>query len=402
MTDLEPLVAGGVDTHKDVHVAAVVDALGGVLATKSFPASASGYSALLIWMTSFGRIERVGVEGTGAYGAGLARHLELNDIAVREVNRPNRQARRSRGKNDEIDAIAAARVAMSNEELAFPKKRSAQVECMRLLLVPYRSFGETRTRMLNQLDALVVTAPEELREMLRNLSKNALVARCNGFRPTNDLDVTQTAKHAMKALAEQILSLQVQRLTIERQLLTLVLENNPSLLGARGVGIETAAVLLVAAGDNPGRLHSESAFAALCGVAPIDASSGKIVSHRLSRGGDRRANWALYVIALNRMAHDERTRRYVEAHPARSKKANLRCLKRFIAREVYSLIIDPQPVTDAAHFRVTRLQKRLTLVNAASALEVAPARLSEIERQVRFDTELASRYATWLNDQIAA
>jgi transposase len=402
MTDSQRLIAGGVDTHRDFHVACVVDTLGGELGTERFATTSDGCGQLLEWMKTFGSIVRVGVEGTGSYGAELSRHLQACAVEVREVNRPNRQLRRARGKNDGVDALAAARVAMSNEELAVPKTRTGLVECLRITRAPFELLGHQRTALINQLKGLIVTAPGDLRGQLEGLSNARLIERCDRLRPSEELTPTQITKHTLKLVAGEIIEKDRCIQLLEQRLLTLVLAVNPALLGAPGLGVDTASSLLVAVGDNPDRLKSEAAFAAICGVSPVEASSGKVVSHRLNQGGDRNANRALYVIALSRLNHHGPTRQYVAAREHKSKKALIRCLKRYIARELFSIIVRPFDVIDGHELRTLRTQTSLTLVEAGNALDVKPARLSEIERQVRFDNNLAARYEAWLTAQNVA
>lgn len=336
LTDRPAAVTGGVDTHKDVHVAAVVDGVGRILGTREFPTTTAGHRALLRWMRRHGEVVRIGVEGTGVYGAGLMRSLTVEGVEVVEVDRPNRQLRRRRGKSDPVDAEAAARAALNGEASGTPKARSGNVEAIRALRVARRSAIKAKTQAANQLYALVLTAPEPLRQQLRTLSLRQLITRTARFRAGAD-PVTAGTKAAMTSIARrwQHLDQEIQALDVElRQLVTAAA---PALVARHGVGIDTAGALLVAVGDNPHRLRSERSFAALCGVTPIDASSGQQRRHRLNRGGDRIANQALWRIAMVRMATEPRTRNYVtqSTTQGRSKKETIRCLKRYIARELY-------------------------------------------------------------------
>jgi transposase len=341
ITDSARPVTGGVDTHREFHVAAVVDDLGRIIGTETFPATSSGYRSLLAWMRRHGQLTRVGVEGTGAYGAGLARFLTAEDVVVLEVNRPDRSARRVQGKSDPVDAQAAARAALAGVRVAVPKTHDGPVEAIRMLRVCRRSAVRARTQCANQIHNMVVTAPDDLRARWRDVSITKLSAEAVRLRPGADLaDPTTATKHAMVSLARrwQQLDLEVRELDIK--LGALVKATAPTLCAVHGVGTDTAGALLVAAGDNPGRLTSEAAFAALCGVSPVQASSGRVQRHRLNRGGDRQANNALWRIVLVRMSTDPRTRAYVERRTkeGRSKKEIIRCLKRYIARELYPLI----------------------------------------------------------------
>ncbi len=287
-------VIGGVDTHKDAHVASVMDGLGRTLGTASFPADAKGYDHLLAWMESHGTVEAVGVEGTGSYGAGLARRLAADGTRVLEVNRPNRQARRRRGKTDTVDAIAAARAALNGEAAAEPKAGDGPVEAIRMLSVARRSAVKARTQAANQVHGLVVTAGEHLKDRLRGLRTAAIVDVCARLRPDTAAGaVDAAAKTALRTLARRHRALTAEIDALDADLLSLCEQVDPALLGACGAGPDIAAALLAAAGDNPDRMRSEASFAALCGTSPVEASSGATVRHRLNRGGNRQANNAL-------------------------------------------------------------------------------------------------------------
>ena len=342
MTIVEPVsaraVTGGVDTHLDVHVAAALDDIGGLLGVESFDASPGGNNRLLGWLRSFGDVARVGVEGTGSYGASLARSLRSEGVTVVEVDRPNRQARRRTGKSDPADALEAARAALSGRAQGAGKTRDGNVEAIRALVVAKRSARSTRIASLNQIRHLGFTAPDGLRERLRGVSRDHIGALAAGLRPRADSDPVMTAtKTSIRILGRRVLALDDELAAIDALLAPLVAATAPSLLGLHGVGVDTAATLLVAAGDNPGRLRSEAAWAHLCGVAPIPASSGKVTRWRLNRGGDRQANGALWVVVITRMGSDPRTRAYVERRlkEGRSKPEIIRILKRYVAREVF-------------------------------------------------------------------
>lgn len=334
-------VTGGVDTHLEVHVAAALDAIGGVLGVESFPTSPTGYRELLAWMSSFGPVARVGVEGTGAYGAGLARYLNRHGVEVIEVDRANRQARRQGGKSDPADAVEAARAAQSGRARGIAKTRDGNVEAIRVLLVARRSSRAMRVKTLCQIRHLTFTGPDELRERLQGLSAIMLPREAAAMRPRAGGDVVAyTTKLAIRTLARRVVALDEETEEIDELLAVLVAETAPALLALHGVGVDGAATLLVAAGDNPERLRSEAAWAHLCGVSPIEASSGKVVRHRLNRGGDRQANSALWRIVMVRMVSHAPTRAYVErrTEEGRSKLEIIRMLKRYVAREVYRLL----------------------------------------------------------------
>jgi transposase len=332
-------VVGGVDTHADTHVAAVIDANGGILGVESFPADGSGYVALLGWLSSHGEIIRVGVEGTGSWGVGLSRFLHAHDISVVEVDRQNRQTRRRVGKSDTTDALSAARAALSGSASVVPKARNGPVEQIRVLLVARRSARSQRIQTLNQLRHLVFTGPEQVRFRFKNLPKTSLVTEVAKLRPRKGSDpVLYTTQVTMRCLARRIEHLNIEIKHLDSMLTELVNDTAPSLVGLYGVGTDTAASLLVAAGDNPDRLHSERSWAHLCGACPIPAGSGKTDGrHRLNRGGDRQANAALYRIVLTRMSGDPTTKTYVTRRRDEGKNTAeiMRCLKRYVARETF-------------------------------------------------------------------
>ena len=337
-------VIGGVDTHKHVHVAAVCDPLGRVLASQSFPTTTNGFKALLRFLRSHGELAAVGVEGTGCWGGGLARWLAARDIRVIEVDRPNRQARRRRGKSDTIDAEEAARAVVAGRARTVPKTGTGPVEMARQLRVARRSAIKQRTQALLQLQALADTAPDDLRDTVKPLRYAALIELAARFRPGEMTTPTAAAKYAMSTLARRIQHLDAEIAGLDDHLKTILTAAHPRLLAAHGVGPDTAGALLVAAGDNPERLLSEQSFAALCGASPVQASSGNTHRHRLNRGGDRQANSALWRIVLVRMRSHPPTRDYVARRTAEglAKRDIMRCLKRYVAREIYHHI-NPTP-----------------------------------------------------------
>ena len=330
-------ITAGVDTHLDVHVAAALDERGALLGVEQFATTPAGYAELLVWLQRFGIVELAGIEGTGSYGAGLTRFLLDHDIAVVEVDRPNRQRRRRRGKSDPEDAISAARSAQSGDSCGAAKTRNGPVESMRVLRVTRASARKARTQALNQMRALIATAPDEIRSELRDLNVHRLLARASRYRPAGRRDPVAATKFALRTLARRAIALEAETTDIDAMLKTLAAETAPGLLAINGVGTDVATALLVAAGDNPQRLRTEATFAHLCGVSPLDASSGKNERHRLNRGGDRQANSALWHIVITRMVCDQRTRDYIarRATEGHTKKEAIRCLKRYIAREIY-------------------------------------------------------------------
>ena len=332
-------VFGGVDTHADVHVAAAVDTNGGMLGIESFPTNEAGYRSLRDWLCGFGPVVKVGIEGTGSYGVGLARHLHCEGIVVVEVDRQNRQTRRKLGKSDPIDAEAAARAALSGSAKTTPKRRDGAVEQMRVLMVARRSARRQRNQTLNQLRQIVFTAPDEVRARFKDRYKTGLVSEAARMRPRKGSDpVTYTTYVVIRGLARRIRDLNDEIHTIDDALHGLVNQTAPSLLDCYGVGAVTAATLLVTAGDNPDRLHTERSWAHLCGVSPVPAGTGRTSGRvRLNHGGDRQANAAFYQIVLTRMSSDAETRNYVRRRRAEglSTREIMRCLKRYVARQTF-------------------------------------------------------------------
>jgi transposase len=332
------VVTGGVDTHLDLHVAAALDEIGGLLGVEEFATDDAGSRRLLHWLQSFGPVLKVGVEGTGSYGVGLARSLRAAGVTVVEVDRPNRLVRRRQGKSDPVDAVEAARAAQSGRASGAGKTRDGNVEAIRALMIAKRSARSTKIKTLNQIRHLGFCAPDQLRQRFEGLSRATIGPEAAALRPRGGGDpVLFATKTAMRTLGRRVLVLDQEKADLDVLLDELVAKTAPELLGLYGVGVDTAALLLVAAGDNPERLRNEAAWAHLCGVSPIEASSGKVTRHRLNRGGDRQANHALWRIAITRMSSDDRTRGYVERRLAdgRSKAEIIRLLKRYIAREVY-------------------------------------------------------------------
>jgi transposase len=335
-----PRITAGVDTHRDTHVFAALDSIGGLLGVETFTADAAGYRAALDWLQAFGEIERVGVEGTGAYGAGLTRVLMEAGVDVVEVDRPNRQVRRRSGKSDPTDALAAARAAQSGQAKGLAKTRDGNVEAIRVLRIARCSARSERTRAINQIRSIICTAPEELRVQFRGLAISKLITRAAALRPGARRDVTSATKLTLRILARRVQALDEELRVLDAELGPIVATTAPELVARKGIGTDTAGALLVAAGDNPERLRTERTFAKLCGVAPLDASSGLQQRHRLNRGGDRQANAALWRIVMVRLTCDPATKDYLERRikDGHTKKEAIRCLKRYVAREVYELL----------------------------------------------------------------
>ena len=325
---MEWTVAIGVDTHKEVHVAVALDALGAQLGSREIATTSAGYRSLLSWAQEFG-VPAFAVEGTGSYGAGLVRFLERAGVDVFECERPRRQERR-RGKSDLIDAALAARRLLSGERLGLPRGGGRR-EDLRLLLLERRGAMQARNAALNQLHSLVVTAPDDVRERLGALSGQRLAYAAARLRPRTDV-----MNGVLRRLGQRVERLSSEVVHAERALATLLAEVAPDLLRECGVGPVCGAQLLVSSGD-PSRMGSEASFAALAGTIPVDASSGKQRRHRLNRGGDRQLNWALHVVALARIRHHAETGAYYQRLLASGKTTReaRRCVKRALARHFY-------------------------------------------------------------------
>jgi transposase len=349
-------IVGGVDTHKDLHVAAVVDELDRVLGSQCFATTRHGYKQMVAWMRAFGSLQRVGIEATGSYGAGLLRYMQKAGIEVLEVTTPDKHDRRKRGKNDDLDAQNAAHAAFAGKRTVTPKSRDGMIESLRVLKACRKTAVAARRVALQMIQNTIICAPDELRETLRKMTRMQLIRTLAAWRPdlTDYRNVASAYRITLKSLGRRYLELHDEIADLDIMIVAIVDELAPNLVARNSIGYESAAQLLLTAGDNVQRLRSEASFAALCGVSPVPASSGKTTRYRLSRGGDRAANSALHIIAIGRLRTDPRTQAYVakritEGH---SKLEAIRCVKRYIAREVFSLIKQPPqesyPVATAA------------------------------------------------------
>jgi transposase len=357
--------------------------------------TAAGYAAALAFVAAHGHVIAIGVEGTSSYGTGFTRAARSHGHQAVEVNRPDRAERRRIGKSDPIDAYAAARAALSGRARGAPKDDT--VAGIRALHNAARSAVKARTAALNQISHLLITAPDTIRAkygQLKGTDRTDILAR---LRPCGD------AVHAAVLAALKSLARRVKELTAEHEALTKALDSevtvhNPGLRAVHGVGPDTAAQLLVTAGGNPERMRTEASFAALRGAAPVPASSGRTNRHRLSRGGDRAANPALYRTAPVRMSSDTRTREYVARQTAagRTKKEIIRLLKRAVAREMFRCLTTTVTVPGIADLRPLRQSKNITLTAAAQHFGVWPATISTLERGIRRDDDLAHAYRDWL------
>lgn len=390
-------LVAGIDTHKDTHHVAIVDQVGRLIADHQFATTVEGYGQIVQFLHRHGNVNAVGVEGTGSYGAGVSRVLNAAGFRVLEVIRPNRQQRRAKGKSDPLDAEQAARTVLSGQGATTPKSASGAVECLRMLLTERRSANKSRTQTINQLHAVLVTAPDLVRNTYRDLTTEQIITKAARSRPTaSDMaDVTTTARIVLRRLATRAQQLQDEVRTIDAEMTALIAQINPAMLQINGMGPLTAATLLTAAGDNPERLASRAGFAALVGVAPVPASSGQRVRHRLSRGGNRHANSAIHRIILLRLRHHEaRTTAYVTRRQAEglSDRDIMRCLKRHVANEIFKAITAPQPAdTTGQQLRHQREETGLTISELARGLDVPYQRLRRLETGERVDPDLAAR-----------
>jgi transposase len=346
-------VVGGVDTHKDLHVAAVVDEHDHVLGSQCFPTTRHGYKQMLAWMRSFGQPRRVGVEATGTYGAGLLRYLQHAGVEVLEVTAPDRHDRRKRGKSDDLDAQNAAHAAFAGKRTVTPKTRDGMIESLRVLKACRKTAVAARRVALQMIQNTIVCAPDELRETLHKMTRMQLVRTLAAWRPdlTDYRDVVSAYRITLKSLGRRYLELHDEISDLDAMIIAIIDDLAPTLVARNAIGYGSAAQLLLTAGDNSERLQSEASFAALCGVSPVPASSGKTTRHRLNRGGDRAANSALHIIAIGRLRTDPRTKVYMAKRVAEghSKLEVIRCLKRYIAREVFTLITRRRREINQAH-----------------------------------------------------
>ena len=328
----------GVDTHKEIHVAAAVDWQGTLVGEECFPTTRQGYRLLESWARSLREVLRVGVECSGLYGSGLTRHLLKNGFAVLEVTFPDKTVRRKRGKDDFIDAEMAAEAAFTGARTVTPKSRDGMVEALRMLQKTRSTAVAARRVALQMIRADIISAPEELRGMTRMQLIRHLVAT----RPdsTDFRTPLGAAKIALKRLAKRYVDLDDEVSELDDMIDAILADAAPLLVQLKCVGAQSAAQLMVTVGDNPERLRSEASFAMLCGVAPVPVSSGMTYRHRLNRGGDRQANSAIHIIAIGRLRTDERTKEYVtkKMSEGHTEMEAIRCLKRYIAREVYYVI----------------------------------------------------------------
>ncbi|WP_427017056.1 IS110 family transposase (plasmid) [Pseudarthrobacter sp. P1] len=402
MTNEDMKVIAGVDTHADTHHVALITEYGKHLADRKFLAAGSGYREIAEYITQYGPVTAVGVEGTGSYGAELARVLAKDGFIVKEVNRPNRAHRRLHGKSDPLDAYQAAESVLADRGVSTPKTRDGYVEALRVLRTARTSALKARTAVLTQISGVLTAAPEAVRAKYRGQTSEARAKAMAISRPAGDIANPAVATAVtLKRMGARYHYLNAEIDETDAELARIIAGHAPALLEIKGVGTAVASQLLVTIGDNPERLTSEAQFAALTGTAPIPASSGKTTRHRLSRGGDRAANSAIHRIVLVRMSKDQRTRDYVAKRTAdgKAKLEIMRCLKRYVAREIYRVLRNPRPAPVTNDLRPRRLALRLTQARAAGDLGVWTTAISRIERGKSRDEELINRYRVWLNEQ---
>ena len=340
----------GVDTHKHVHVAVAVDRLGARLGSCSVPANRGGYAELVAWARTLGAVEAFGIEGTGSYGVGLASFVRRHAVRVVEVNHCDRRKRRNNGKSDTIDAEMAARSVLAGIATAVPKSADGAAEMVRQIKIARDTAVKARSSAIITLKTLIVNAPAELREALEPLTDRKLIECCAELESGDLVDPTASVKHSLRSLATRWLTLAVEISVHDKALDSITRTAAPTLREAFGIGPDASAEMMIVAGDNPSRIRSDAAFAKLCGACPIPASSGVTNRHRLFRGGHRQANATLYRIVIVRMRWHQPTIDYVARRTAQglSKKDIIRCLKRFVAREIYNALIEDHRLR-AAH-----------------------------------------------------
>ena len=402
MTNEDIKVIAGVDTHADTHHVALITEYGKHLADQKFLAVGSGYREIAEYITQYGPVTAVGIEGTGSYGAELARLLAKDGFDIKEVNRPNRAHRRLHGKSDPLDAYQAAESVLAERGTSTPKTRDGYVEALRVLRTARTSALKARTAVLTQISGVLTAAPEAVRAKYRGQTSEARAKAMAGTRPSGDIaDPAVATAVTLKRMGARHHYLSTEIDESDAELGRIIAEHAPALTGINGVGTAVASQLLVTIGDNPERLTTEAQFAALTGTAPIPASSGKTTRHRLSRGGDRAANAAIYRIVLVRMSKDQRTRDYVAKRTAdgKSKKEIMRCLKRYVAREIYRVLQNPRPVPPTNDLRPKRQIRHITLTTAAQQFNVWPSSISRIEQGKCRDQELINHYRDWLDQQ---
>ena len=398
VTTLDPgTVIGGIDTHADtIHVAAL-DPWGRELGDKELPTTPTGYRQALDFLAGHGEVTGIGIEGTSSYGVGITRAAVDAGLEVFEVLRPERSVRRREGKSDPLDAYQAAHAVLAGRTTAAAK--AADITALRALHNARRSAVKARSAAQVQIGQQLVTSPVRIREKYRHLTPIRLVQTLATCRPGNHADLEERlVLTALRSLSKRHQALSQEIAKLDAELTSLIEQTAPHLLHLHGVGNYTAAQMLITLGANPDRLRTEASFAALCGTAPVPASSGKTTRHRLSRGGDRRANNALHTIALARMRNHPPTKDFVarQRDRGRSTPEILRILKRAIAREMFKQLTRPHEDLGVRDLRPTRQSKNITIAAAAAAIGVAEITISRTERGKFITPEVVHRYRAWL------
>lgn len=337
----DQITVGGIDTHRDTHTAALLTIDGKVLDVAQFPTTPDGYQQLLAWLTRTGRLDKVGIEGTGSYGHGMAEVLRAAGIIMIEVDRPNRTTRRREGKSDPTDAIEAARAVISGRATGIPKTRTGPVEALRYLHLTRHDAVADRARCQNRIRSTLVTAPDPIRQQLAHLNPTQLINACATLTTSHHDIVHHAVITRLRSLARQHHQLTLEIKDLDHDIRPLIQQANPDLLTIPGIGPTVASQLMITVGDNPHRIATEAAFAMLTGVAPLPASSGNTHRHRLNRGGDRHANHAIWRIAMTRLATDQTTRDYRDKYRAagHTTPETIRQLKRYIARQIFPTLV---------------------------------------------------------------
>lgn len=349
MTTLETVRSGhvviGVDTHKHVHVAAVMDTIGGILATLTITTDAGGFKQLLEWASDFGKVLAFGIEGTGSYGATLTSFLRRHGHKVIEAGRPDRRTRRANGKSDTLDAENAARSVLAGFATATPKTADGAVEMIRQLKIAHDSAVADRTASMVTMKAMLVHGSDELRRETSRKTQIMLARHLAALRPRVLESPDDALRHSLRSLARRWQQLDTEAKELSAMIEQLVTRTAPQLLEQFGIGVDTAAEILIVVGDNPERIRSEAAFAKLAGISPVPTGSGMTSGrHRINHGGHRQLNAAIYRTVIVRMRFHEPTIAYAARRTAegKSKREIIRCLKRYVIREVYHLVkIDP-------------------------------------------------------------
>lgn len=387
MQEIKQAAYAGIDTHKDTNTLALLDELGKVISTKEFATGAKGYNELESMIADSSVL--VGIEGANSYGAGIASHLLSCGYQVFEMIRPKREQRR-KGKSDPIDAIAAAQNLASGKGLV-PK---LVADDAKWLMIVREQIVRQMTSISNCIDSMLVTAPDSVRAQYAEMEGECRIRTIAASR-TQDV-----CRRALRMCAKVWLDLKKEADAIEDELSVFIRKNYPNLAGAIGIGTISAARLVVAVGQNPERIGSEAAFSMFCGVSPIPASSGKTLRHRLNRGGDRQANRAIHEIARVRMSCDKRTQEYIakKTGEGKTKREAMRCLCRYIAREVYHLITGPQvPLPDPEKLASRRKAHNLTQAEVASYLDVKNSTISRAELGRSLNSDLLNAYQSFLD-----